>query len=174
MHHYLYLYLVPLPLSDRQTVFFIALKTKASPIEWTHQESSPRAPPAPPHWPTTRRDVLDVNCATGTAGDGLGSGFCDEPTWARFRRCITPQRGVVRERGRVGYEATPWRIRREHLRNGADATLGDLVQAEALLDDTYTRFRRVMGHRHPDTPRIHETLLVTREELARTRASSHA
>ena len=53
-------------------------------------------------------------------------------------------------------------------------TLDDLVQAEALLDDTYTRFRRVMGDRHPDTPRIHETLLAIREDLARARASSHA
>ena len=53
-------------------------------------------------------------------------------------------------------------------------TLGDLVQAEALLDDTYTRFRRVMGDGHPDTPGIHETLLAIREELARARASSHA
>ena len=46
-----------------------------------------------------------------------------------------------------------------------------LVQAEALLDDTYTRFRRVMGDGHPDTPRIHKRLLDIREELARARAS---
>ena len=60
-------------------------------------------------------------------------------------------------------------------------TLGDLVQAEALLDDTYTRFRRVMGDGHPDTPRIHKRLLEIRGVLARARkcpqcarASSHA
>ena len=53
-------------------------------------------------------------------------------------------------------------------------TLGDLVQAEALLDDTYTRFRRVMGDVHPDTPRLRESLLIVREGLARARASSHA
>ena len=56
----------------------------------------------------------------------------------------------------------------------ADATLGDLVQAEALLDDTYTRFRRVMGDGHPDTPQIHESLLGIRGRLARARASLHA
>ena len=55
-----------------------------------------------------------------------------------------------------------------------DATFDDLVQAEALLDDTYTRFRRVMGDGHPDTPRIHKRLLETREVLAVARASSHA
>ena len=58
------------------------------------------------------------------------------------------------------------------LGDAADATLDDLVQAEALLDDTYTRCRRVMGDRHPDTPRIHETLLAIRnirEDLARAR-----
>ena len=53
-------------------------------------------------------------------------------------------------------------------------TLDDLVQAEALLDDTYTRFRRVMGDGHPDTPQIHEYLLGIRGVLARARASSHA
>ena len=56
----------------------------------------------------------------------------------------------------------------------ADATLDDLVQAEALLDDTYTRFRRVMGDGHPCTSEIHAALLNAREELARARASSHA
>ncbi len=54
----------------------------------------------------------------------------------------------------------------------ADATFDDLVQAEALLDDTYTRFRRVMGDGHPDTPRIHQRLLNTRKMLAQARASS--
>ena len=58
------------------------------------------------------------------------------------------------------------------LRDAADATLDDLVQAEALLDDTYTRFRRVMGDGHPDTPRIHQRLLNTRKMLAQARASS--
>ena len=56
----------------------------------------------------------------------------------------------------------------------ADATFDDLVQAEALLDDTYTRFRRVMGDGHPYTAKIHDCLLATREDLARARASSHA
>ena len=60
------------------------------------------------------------------------------------------------------------------LADAADATLDDVVQAEALLDDTYTRFRRVMGDRHPDTPRIHEILLAIREILARAPASLHA
>ena len=64
------------------------------------------------------------------------------------------------------------------LADAADATLDDVVQAEALLDDTYTRFRRVMGDRHPDTPRIHEILLAMREALsevlARAPASLHA
>ena len=55
-----------------------------------------------------------------------------------------------------------------------DATLDDLVQAEALLEDTYTRFRRIMGGGHPDTAKIHECLLDTRRDLARARASSHA
>ena len=50
-------------------------------------------------------------------------------------------------------------------------SLDDLVQAEALLDDTYTRFRRVMGDGHPETPRIRESLLIVREGLARARAS---
>ena len=52
-------------------------------------------------------------------------------------------------------------------------TLDDLVQAEALLDDTYTRFRRVMGDGHPDTAKIHGCLLDWRRELAR-RTSSKA
>ena len=56
----------------------------------------------------------------------------------------------------------------------ADATLDDLVRAEALLDDTYTRFRRVMGDGHPDTANIHKCLLGAREEVARARASTHA
>ena len=56
--------------------------------------------------------------------------------------------------------------------DAADATLDDLVQAEALLDDTYTRFRRIMGGGHPDTPRIHKRLLDTRKKLAQVRASS--
>ena len=60
------------------------------------------------------------------------------------------------------------------LADAADATFDDLVQAEALLDDTYTRFRRIMGGGHPDTPRIHGSLLETREGLARARASPHA
>jgi len=60
------------------------------------------------------------------------------------------------------------------LTDADDATLDDLVQAEALLDDTYTRFRRVMGDVHPDTPRLRESLLIVREGLARARASSHA
>ena len=60
------------------------------------------------------------------------------------------------------------------LGDAADATLDDLVQAEALLDDTYTRFRRVMGDGHPCTSEIHAALLNAREELARARASSHA
>ena len=50
----------------------------------------------------------------------------------------------------------------------------DLVQAEALLDDTYTRFRRVMGADHPCTSELHAALLNAREELARARASTHA
>ena len=58
--------------------------------------------------------------------------------------------------------------------DAADATFDDLVQAEALLDDTYTRFRRVMGDDHPCTSEIHAALLNAREELARARASSHA
>ena len=58
--------------------------------------------------------------------------------------------------------------------DAADATLDDLVQAEALLDDTYTRFRRIMGGGHPDTPRIHGSILETREGLARAGASPHA
>ena len=66
----------------------------------------------------------------------------------------------------------------DHWRRGhgdaADATLDDLVQAEALLDDTYTRFRRVMGDGHPDTAKIHSCLLDARRDLARARASSHA
>ena len=53
-------------------------------------------------------------------------------------------------------------------------TLDDLVRAEALLDDTYTRFRRVMGDGHPDTPRIHKRLLEVRGVLACARRSSHA
>ena len=57
------------------------------------------------------------------------------------------------------------------LTDAADATFDDLVQAEALLDDTYTRFRRVMGDGHPETPRIRESLLIVREGLARARAS---
>ena len=60
------------------------------------------------------------------------------------------------------------------LTDAYDATLDDLVQAEALLDDTYTRFRRVMGDGHPDTPRIHKRLLEIRGVLARARASTHA
>ena len=60
------------------------------------------------------------------------------------------------------------------LGDAADATFDDLVQAEALLDDTYTRFRRVMGDGHPYTAKIHDCLLATREDLARARASSHA
>ena len=56
----------------------------------------------------------------------------------------------------------------------ADATLDDLVRAEALLDDTYTRFRRVMGDGHPDTAKIHSCLLDARRVLARARASSGA
>ena len=55
-----------------------------------------------------------------------------------------------------------------------DATFDDLVQAEALLDDTYTRFRRMMGDGHPDTPRLHDSLLGIRGVLARARTSSHA
>ena len=66
----------------------------------------------------------------------------------------------------------------DHWRRGHNAasttTLGDLVQAEALLKDTYARFRRVMGDGHPDAPGIRENLLAIREELARARASSHA
>ena len=61
-----------------------------------------------------------------------------------------------------------------YLGDAADATLDDLVQAEALLDDTYTRFRRVMGDGHPDTSTIHKCLLDIRGLLARARASSHA
>ena len=57
------------------------------------------------------------------------------------------------------------------LADADDATFDDLVRAEAILDDTYTRFRRVMGDRHPDTPRIHEILLAMREVLARAPAS---
>ena len=60
------------------------------------------------------------------------------------------------------------------LGDAADATFDDLVQAEALLDDTYTRFRRVMGDGHPDTAKIHSCLLDARRDLARARASSHA
>ena len=58
--------------------------------------------------------------------------------------------------------------------DAADATLDDLVQAEAILDDTYTRFRRIMGGGHPDTAKIHKCLWDTREELAQVHASSHA
>ena len=65
-----------------------------------------------------------------------------------------------------------FRLRWLYANSLSDVEPYDLVQAEALLDDTYTRFRRVMGDGHPDTSRIHKTLLVTRDELARARASS--
>ena len=65
-----------------------------------------------------------------------------------------------------------FRLRWLYANSLSDVEPYDLVQAEALLDDTYTRFRRVMGDRHPDTPRIHEILLAIRRDLAR--ASSHA
>ena len=76
----------------------------------------------------------------------------------------------------VGVWASVERSRRAACFGGdaADATFDDLVQAEALLKDTYARFRRVMGDGHPDTAKIHKTLLATREDLARARASSHA
>ena len=74
-----------------------------------------------------------------------------------------------------------FRLRWLYANSLADVKPCDLVQAEALLDDTYTRFRRVMGDRHPDTPRIHKRLLEIRGVLARARkcpqcahASSHA
>ena len=77
-----------------------------------------------------------------------------------------------RSLGRENY--VYFRLRWLYANSLADVAPCDLVQAEALLDDTYTRFRRVMGGGHPDTAEIHECLLDTRRDLARARASSHA
>ena len=49
------------------------------------------------------------------------------------------------------------------------ASLEDLIQAEALLSDTYSRFRRVMGDLHPDTPIIRRHLENARVKVAHAR-----
>ena len=49
------------------------------------------------------------------------------------------------------------------------ASLEDLIQGEALLSDTYSRFRRVMGDLHPDTPIIHRHLETARVKVAHAR-----
>ena len=110
--------------------------------------------------------MLDVNCATATP-------LANNPEAKELLRDRIPV--AERSLGRENY--VYFRLRwtyAKSLADSADATFDDLVQAEALFDDTYTRFRRVMGDGHPDTAKIHSCLLETRRDLARARASSHA
>ena len=56
-----------------------------------------------------------------------------------------------------------------HRIDDPSASLEDLIQGEALLSDTYSRFRRVMGDLHPDTPIIHRHLETARVKVAHAR-----
>ena len=59
------------------------------------------------------------------------------------------------------------------LANPEDASLDDLIKAEAVLDETSRRWRRVMGEAHPDTGIIQNALGRVREKLARVRAAAN-
>ena len=50
--------------------------------------------------------------------------------------------------------------------------LDDLVQAEALWKHTYTRFRRIMGDGHPDTPKFINAFLTRARSLPRSARTS--
>jgi tetratricopeptide (TPR) repeat protein len=59
------------------------------------------------------------------------------------------------------------------LANPVDASLDDLIEAEAVLDDTSRRWRRVMGEAHPDTERIQNAHELARGNLASARAAAN-
>ena len=55
------------------------------------------------------------------------------------------------------------------LSNPADASLDDLIEAEAVLDDTFRRWRRVMGEAHPDIEFIQNALEKLTKETKKTK-----
>ena len=59
------------------------------------------------------------------------------------------------------------------LSNPANASLDDLIEAEAVLDDTFRRWRRVMGEAHPDIEFIQNALEIIRTKLARVHAAAN-
>ena len=47
-----------------------------------------------------------------------------------------------------------------------DATLGDMTEATAILEDVCRRLRRLFGDAHPQTAKALRSLEVTRADLA--------
>ena len=118
----------------------------------------------PPHWPTTRRDALDVTLAIAIART-LAEGLNRHKEAAKVLRKEMPT--LTRNIGRNHVHAIKLRL---YLANCLcavdDAPRADLQEAVAILEDINPRTRRVFGPAHPEAQAVERALAIARGKLA--------
>ena len=122
----------------------------------------------PPHWPTTRRDVLDANCATATPlAINYASSLEDlkrfEEAKSLLRKAVPVARRVLGESNENTLKLRWLYGRMLHFDTGA--TLDDLRDAVTTLEDTVRVARLVLGGAHPTTGGIETSLRRARAAL---------
>ena len=116
----------------------------------------------PPHWPTTRRDVLDVGPATVTRRASRLSHFVEAKVL--IRKTLPVARRVIGE----DHDTSMGLRCLLHHSTVLDpkSTRGDVQEAKKELDKILCQARRVLGATHPRLLAIQKTVDGARERLA--------
>ena len=126
--------------------------------------SSQHAPPAPLHWPTTRRDALDVRRGTATklasmtTGAAATSRCARKYTAAATRNNTSPKKNTRRPSRSRSRNARTTRRARNARRNYAGglygddgATLDELRESVTTFEEIERIAHRALGSAHPLT-----------------------
>ena len=119
----------------------------------------------PPHWPTTRRDALDVTLA---AASNYAFTLINlqrfEKSKALLREMMPVARRVLGENNSLTLKMR--RAYGEALYKDPGATLDDLREAVTTLEDAERIARRVFGGAHPSTTGLEKLVQAARAILA--------
>ena len=122
-----------------------------------------------------RREIYARIMALGPTKDtllyasNLSESLVTSSLWAEAKQFINDQMPLFEEVHGPNHELTlkmRWRLALA-LCDDTDATLGDLTEATAILEDVFRRLRRLLGDAHPLTAKALRVLEITRADLAK-------